>query len=180
MLVIKVPIAEGFNETTKEFVVIETFTLEMEHSLATLSKWESFFEKPFLGTEEKTIEEVMWYVKAMTLTPDVPPEVYAKLSQENFTAIDGYIQASMTATTFKEATNQKQNREIITSELIYYWMVALNIWIECENWHLNRLLAFIRVCNIKNAPQKKMSRSEMLAQRRSLNSQRRSQSGSSG
>jgi len=180
VLVIEVAIAEGFDERKKEFVVTESFIMEMEHSLATLSKWESFFEKPFLGKDEKTIQETMWYVKAMTLTPNVPPEVYAKLSQENFEEINQYISANMTATTFNEATNQKQSREIITAELIYYWMVTLNIWIECENWHLNRLLALIKVCNLKNAPAKKMSRSEMLAQRRALNNQRRATNGSRG
>lgn len=180
MLVIQVPMAEGFDTRNKRFVVTESFTLEMEHSLATLSKWESFFEKPFLGKEDKTLEETMWYVKAMTITPDVPPEVYARLSPENFEAINTYINAKMTATTFNEATNQKQSREIITAELIYYWMVSLNIWIECENWHLNRLLALIKVCNIKNSPPKKMSKAEALAQRRALNNQRRAQTGSRG
>lgn len=179
MLVIDVPINEGFDEKKKEFVVTESFRIEMEHSLASLSKWESFFEKPFLGKDEKTLEETMWYVKAMTLTPDVPPEVYYKLTTENFEVINAYIRADMTATTFNE-TNQKQSREIITAELVYYWMVSLNIWIECENWHLNRLLALIKVCNLKNAPAKKMSRSEMLAQRRALNNQRRSSTGSRG
>lgn len=180
MLVIEVPLKEGFNEKTREFVITDSFKLEMQHSLATLSKWESFFEKPFLGKEEKTTEETLWYIQTMTLTPNVPPEIFYKLSEENVADISSYLDAKMTATTFHEATNQKHSREIITAELIYYWMISLNIWLECENWHLNRLLALIRVCNIKNAPQKKMPKSEMLAQRRALNEQRRAQIGSRG
>lgn len=180
MLVIEVMLSEGFDEKKQEFVVAQSFTLEMEHSLATLSKWESFFEKPFLNTDEKTTEELMWYVQCMTLTPNVPPEVFASLSKENVEQIDRYIGAKMTATTFKEAINQRQSREVITAEIIYYWMVSLNIWMECEHWHLNRLLAFIKVCNTKNAPQKKMSKAEALAQQRSLNAQRRAQTGTRG
>lgn len=180
MLVIEVILSEGFDERKKEIVVTESFTLHMEHSLATLSKWESFFEKPFLGKQEKTVEEVLWYVRAMIYTPNVPEEIFVKLSKENYEEINAYINSGMTATTFREATNQGSSREIITAEIIYYWMIALNIWIECENWHLNRLLALIKVCNAKNAPEKKRSKSEMYAERKALNEQRRSQTGSRG
>lgn len=180
MLTIEVPLERGFDEEKQEFVVAKSFKLELEHSLASLSKWESFFEKSFLNTEDKTSEELLWYIKAMTLTDNVPPEIYDYLSLDNIAAIDGYIGAKMTATTFNEATNQKHSREIITAELIYHWMIGLNIWPECQYWHLNRLFALIRVCNIKNSPPKKMSRSEMLAQRRAINNQRRAKTGSNG
>ena len=172
MLTITVPLAEGFDDTLEEFVVTKSFQLDLEHSLVSLSKWEQEFEKPFLSSDDITAAETLWYVKAMTLTPNVPPEVYAHLTEANVAEISEYINGKQTATWFREDKMPPKNREIVTGEVIYYWMLSLNIDKECETWHLNRLITLIRVTNEKNAPPKKQSRAEMARQRSEINRRR--------
>jgi hypothetical protein len=180
MLTIMVPGIELYDEILEEFTSSPSITLELEHSLVSLSKWESEFEKPFLNEKEKTTEETLGYIRAMTLTSNVPPEVYLRLSKENLDSIRTYIDAKMTATWFSDSSNAPKSREVITAEIIYYWMVTFQIPFECQYWHLGRLLTLIRVCSIKNAPPKKMSRADQAAHNRSLNAQRRAKLGSRG
>lgn len=176
MLQIIIPATEQWDESRNEFVYTKSQMLSLEHSLVSLSKWESKWCKPFLSKEPKTTEETIDYIRCMTLTQNVTPEVYNYLSSKNITQVNQYIEAPMTATRFNNNRISQQNREQITAELIYYWMIALNIPFECQKWHLNRLLTLIRVCNIKNQPPKKMSKRELLNRNAALNAARRKQS----
>lgn len=164
---------EGWDEEKQEFVEPKIQTLQLEHSLVSLSKWEAKWCKPFLSKEIKTFEETADYVRCMTITQNVDPNVYNLLSRENLEAINQYIDSPMTATWFSNDKNGKGGREQITSELIYYWMISLNIPFECQKWHLNRLLTLVKICNIKNQPPKKMSKREIMSQNAALNAARR-------
>lgn len=172
MLTIKIPDREWFNDVTQEFMTVKGTTLQLEHSLVSLSKWEAKWNIPFLSKDEKTIEQTLDYIRCMTITQNVNPMVYEQLSEENIEQIKQYINSSKTATTFNNL-DHKSSREIVTSELIYYWMIALNVPMECQKWHLNRLLTLIRVCNAKNAPPKKMSARDIMSRNSALNAARR-------
>lgn len=180
MLQITIPAIEQWNERQQEFIQTKEQTLQLEHSLVSLSKWESKWNKAFLSKTDKTYEETLDYIKCMTITQNVDPNVYNGLTSEHIAKINNYIESPMTATTFNDNTQQKVNREIVTAELIYYWMIALNIPFECQKWHLNRLLTLIRVCNIKNTPPKKMSKRATASQCAQLNAARRQQMNTKG
>lgn len=179
MLKIVIPGMELFDERTQEFIYTEEIALVLEHSLVSISKWESFWNKPFLGREEKTSEQVIDYIRCMTVTENVEYEVYSRLTELHLNQISDYINAPMTATTFNDL-GSKPSREIITSEIIYYWMVSYNIPFECQYWHLNRLMALIKVCNVKNNPPKKMSKQEIMERNKRLNAERRAKLKSKG
>lgn len=174
MLEITVPETELYNEATQEFVNIKPTTLRLEHSLISLSKWESKYCKAFISKKSLTMEELLYYIQCMTVTQNVDPKVYLGLTSANLEEIKAYIAAPMTATHFRnDGSKAKGSNESITSELIYYWMVVNQIPFECQRWHLNRLLTLIRVCNVKNAPAKKMSRNSIYSQNAALNAARR-------
>ena len=173
MITITIPANEAFDEATGEFITTKATELQLEHSLISISKWESKWHKPFLSGDSKTPDETMDYIRCMALNKNVDPMVYKFLTEQNIMEVNSYIEDSMTATWFAEDKSKSGKREIITSELIYYWMIALNIPYECEKWHLNRLLTLVKICNIKNQPEKKMSKREIMSRNRALNEQRR-------
>lgn len=180
MLQITIPAQELFNEATNQFINTKEWMLQLEHSLVSISKWESKWCIPFLKSGDKTREQTIDYVRCMTITQNVSPEVYNFITQKNIDDITDYIQAPMTATTFKKDINKTINREIITAELIYYWMIAFNIPFECQKWHLNRLLTLVNVCNVKNQPTKKRNAKDVLKQNKALNDARKSKYNTSG
>ena len=180
MLRITVPATEFWDEIHEEFIYKKAQTLQLEHSLVSISKWESRWNKAFLGKQEKTDEEILDYIRCMTLTQNVDPEIYTRLSDENYAEINAYIEAPMTASHIFEEKQGKKSNEIITSELIYYWMISCNIPVEFQKWHLNRLLMLIRVCSVKNSPPKKRGRRELMKRNAALNAARRKRLNSRG
>lgn len=168
MLKISIPAAELYDDARNEFVDIKGQTLTLEHSLVSISKWESKWKRPFFKDPPKTAEELQDYVRCMTLTQNVDPNVYRAISGDVYTQITDYMNDSMTATWFSER-NQRRNTRVITSELIYCWMFQLGVPMECQKWHINRLMTLIRVCSEETREPRKMSRKDMAA----LNNARR-------
>lgn len=176
MLQIEVPLGpERFDSVKGEFIPAPTQTLQLEHSLVSLSKWESKWCKPFLTKDEKTVEETIDYIRCMTLTRNVKPDIYNKLTLDNLIEINNYINAPMTATYISDKGDKRPSREKVTSELIYYWLIAFNIPFECQKWHINRLLMLIRVCELKTSPPKKRSTNEIAASFAEINEKRLAQ-----
>lgn len=172
MLQVVIPERELYNPKTKEFIRTKKSTISLEHSLISLSKWESQYKKPFLSTAQKTVKESLDYIKCMTLTPNIDPSVYEQINDDIFQQVSDYIHDPMTATWITE--QEKSGRsQIVTSELIYYWMIKLGIPFECQKWHLNRLLTLIKVCSAKEQKKQKLSPRDIAARNAALNEQRR-------
>lgn len=180
MLHISVPAIEEWDEINEQFISAKEQTLTLEHSLLSLSKWEAKWHKPFLVEEKHSHEEIVDYVRCMTINTISDDTVYDRLTQANMAQIQEYIDDKMTATWFSKKEKGKKNDEQVTSELIYYWMIALNIPFECQKWHLNRLLTLIEVCNIKNTPRKPRSKKDILSQNAAINKARRAKLNSKG
>lgn len=180
MLEIVIPYTELWDEGKEDFIYVREQKLRLEHSLVSISKWESKWHKRFLSNEKKSDEETIDYIKCMTLTQNVDPLVYKCLTNKNISDIEAYIDDPMTATTIPKEENAKKSRENITSELIYYWMISFNIPFECRKWHLNQLLTLIEVCNVKNRPPKKRSQREIARRHAAINAAQRKRFNSKG
>ena len=180
MLEIIIPPAELWDPKERRFSKTKEYKLQLEHSLISISKWESKWGKSFIKEVDKTPEETLDYIKCMTLTQNVPPEAYLYLTEENIDKIVKYIRAPMTATWFSEDSNRKFSREIITNEVIYDWMIEFGIPFECQKWHLNRLITLIRVRAAKNKKTKPMNERDTLSLYREINAARRKKLNSKG
>lgn len=171
MLSITIPKSELYDEKSNKVFYTKETTIQIEHSLVSISKWEAKYKKPFISDTPKTNEETIDYIRFMTITQNVDPNIYNYLTQDNIEEIKRYIDDPMTATTVKD--NKTGKSEIVTSELIYYWMIASEIPFECQRWHLSRLMTLIRVCSAKNQPSKKMSKNDILKRNSRVNAARR-------
>lgn len=180
MLELNIPEREAYDEATGEFITVKPVNLRLEHSLVSISKWESIFEKPFLDNKDKTKEETLEYIKCMTITQNVDPNTYKLLSASEIEKIEEYLNRKMTASKIKQIDSPKKGGQFVTSELIYYWMISLGIPLECQKWHINRLVTLIRICEEKQKPPKKMSKSARNKYYSDLNAARRNRFGSSG
>lgn len=180
MLTLMVGGKESFDTKTEKFVKVGGTQLQLEHSLVSLSKWESKHEKPFLGQGTKSGEEIFDYVRCMLLDEETPEELLYELDEDNFREVNDYLDAKMSATWFSEQTHKPRSREVITAELIYYWMIQFQIPWEAQHWHLSRLFTLIQVCNHKAEKPKKMSKADIMARNRELNEQRKKQLGTTG
>lgn len=176
MLTIYIPETELYDYAKEEFYCIRPQILKLEHSLVSMSKWEAEHEKPFLAHNEMTESDMIDYIRCMTITQNVDPLAYSCLNDEIVNQVATYINKSMTATWFSESgKSSSKTSEIVTSEVIYYWMTIFNIPMECQKWHLNRLLTLIKVCDEKSKPQKKMSKKEQRERYRAINEARKKQ-----
>lgn len=174
-----------FDESSGEFIYSPEFKLQLEHSLVSISKWEAIYEECFLTSKDITGDKLIMYIRCMTITQNVPDIVYASLNNDHISKVNEYIQKPMTATTFADDVRGGPSRPIrraekYTAEVIYYWMIALNIPFECQRWHINRLLTLIKVCNIKNTPEQKRSAKETAMSFREINARNRKKFGTKG
>lgn len=179
MLEFELKETEFWDPVLEEFVVVEPQTLELEHSLYSISKWEEKTKKPFLTADEKTLDDLILYVQCMALPKKIDSTVARLVLTKHSQEFQQYLEDPMTATTFHE-DNSRHNREIVTAELVYYWMTAAQIPFETQYWHINKLMTLIRIAGIKSQPPKKMGKHGTMKSNAAINAARRAKLGSAG
>lgn len=185
-LKITMPKEEVYFEDINEFRNFEEMTFVFVHSLVSISKWEAKHHKAFFGKQEKTVEEMVDYISCMVVSPEEYDPLQLKRlinCRQNFTKLTEYINDPMTATMFRSDNEDKRHggtSDVPTSELMYYWMIANSIPVEFENWHINRLMTLIKVCSLKNSPQKKRSSRDIMSSNKALNEARKAKLGTRG
>ena len=181
MLSIYIKPRELFDERTSEFITVKGGTLRLEHWLVSISKWESKWKIPFLSKNNKTKDQIDDYIRCMSINGEPDQNLIASISTEDKNRIIDYIEENQTATWFSKLDDKRNHQsEVVTSELIYYWMIEYRIPHEYEKWHLSRLLTLIEICNRKNSTPKKMSQAEIMARNRALNAERKAKLHSRG
>lgn len=180
MLSLKIEDVQLYDERTEKFLTVKGQTLQLEHSLVSISKWEAKYKKPFLSRTPKTRDETIDYIKFMTITQNVNPLLYSAITGDQIRQVNAYIDDPMTATTIAKQEGKGGVGRIVTSEELYYQMTAYQIPWEAQKWHFNRLLMLLRVCDEKNKPKKKMRKGDIARRNRSLNAARRAKYGSHG
>lgn len=182
MLELHLPAEEVFDRKESKIYKLPEITLRLEHSLLTISKWETIWELPFLSEEKKTNDQLHSYVSIMA-GGNLEEETLNRLGQSHYEKLNTYLNAKHSATWFSDPPNQRKSTQTVTSELIYFWMTTYNIPFECENWPFARLMNLIRIASIKNDPdkgKKKRNKSQMLSERAMLNQKRREELGTTG
>lgn len=182
MLTVTVPAAELFDEKREMFINTAETVLTLEHSLVSVSKWEAKTHKPFLSEGTKTVSDILDYMRCMTLNDVADDNVYYAVTGSIIDRVRKYIDDPATATWFTDEESKPGSSEVVTSELVYYWMTALKIPFKpCEDWHFNRLMTLIRICGIKNDPKpKQMSMAEIMRRNARLNEERKKAWGTTG
>ena len=179
MLEITVPANEIYLPGENRFVAVPSCTLTLEHSLISIAKWESKWHIPYLNAKKRSRAQEFDYIRCMAVGPVKNEYVFLVLTPENIAQIRAYMEESMTATTFSKG-QRSISREVVTAETLYCRMFANNIPMECQKWHLNRLLTLIRVCDAKNGPKSKMTKRQTAAHYAEQNALRRAKYNSRG
>lgn len=153
--------------------------LQFEHSLRSLSKWESKNKIAFLAGREKTPAQMVDYYRCMLLSPEDPDLVYL-LDPSQMEELTNYINENQTASSVPNEGPTQYNPETTTSELVYFWMTALKINWEAQDWHFSRLMMLVQITSYKQQPPKKRNPREVLSDMRRENERRKKLFNTSG